>query len=167
MEAADLGARLCQDSFRAVYMCYLMVAVPVVALCLASYELVDWLPGLALWWLKPWLDRTVLFVLARALAEAWPGDAARDELVARAEGTDACLTPVLSPTEAASHPHNAARGTFVEIGGMVQPAPAPRFDRTPPSTPEAPRAKGSDTEAVLAELGVTDLDALRAAGVIA
>jgi alpha-methylacyl-CoA racemase len=91
----------------------------------------------------------------------------RDELVARAEGTDACLTPVLSPTEAASHPHNAARGTFVEIGGMVQPAPAPRFDRTPPATPEAPRPKGSDTEAVLAELGVTDLDALRSAGVIA
>ena len=91
----------------------------------------------------------------------------RDELVVRAEGTDACLTPVLSPSEAASHPHNAARGTFVEIGGMVQPAPAPRFDRTPPSTPEAPRAKGSDTEAVLAELGVTDLEALRSAGVIA
>ncbi|WP_410568500.1 CaiB/BaiF CoA transferase family protein [Amycolatopsis sp. cmx-4-61] len=91
----------------------------------------------------------------------------RDELVARAEGTDACLTPVLSPEEAASHPHNAARGTFVEIGGMVQPAPAPRFDRTPPSTPEAPRGKGSDTEAVLAELGVTDLDPLRAVGVIA
>jgi alpha-methylacyl-CoA racemase len=91
----------------------------------------------------------------------------RDELVARAEGTDACLTPVLSPTEAASHPHNAARGTFVEIGGMVQPAPAPRFDRTPPETPEAPHPKGSDTEAVLAELGVTDLGALRSAGVIA
>ena len=92
---------------------------------------------------------------------------ARDDLVARAEGTDACLTPVLSPSEAASHPHNAARGTFVEIGGIVQPAPAPRFDRTPPETPEAPRAKGSDTEAVLAELGVTELGALREAGVIA
>ncbi|RSD08419.1 CaiB/BaiF CoA transferase family protein [Amycolatopsis eburnea] len=95
------------------------------------------------------------------------GKHTRDELVARAEGTDACLTPVLAPGEAAAHPHNAARGTFVEIGGMVQPAPAPRFDRTPPETPEAPRAKGSDTEAVLAELGVTDLDALRAAGAIA
>ncbi|SFW89842.1 CaiB/BaiF CoA transferase family protein [Amycolatopsis australiensis] len=91
----------------------------------------------------------------------------RDELVARAEGTDACLTPVLSPTEAPSHPHNTARGTFVEIGGMVQPAPAPRFDRTPPATPEAPHAKGADTEAVLAELGVTDFGALREAGVIA
>jgi alpha-methylacyl-CoA racemase len=103
----------------------------------------------------------------REIVAAAIGKHTRDELVARAEGTDACLTPVLAPEEAAGHPHNAARGTFVEIGGMVQPAPAPRFDRTPPATPEAPRAKGSDTEAVLAELGVTDLGALREAGVIA
>jgi hypothetical protein len=66
LEAADLGARLCQSASRAVYTCYLAVGVPVVVLCLASYEIADWLPGLALWWLKPWLDRTVLFVLARA-----------------------------------------------------------------------------------------------------
>jgi hypothetical protein len=66
MEAADLGARLCQSTSRAVYTCYLAVALPAVALCLASYEIADWLPGLALWWIKPWLDRTVLFVLARA-----------------------------------------------------------------------------------------------------
>jgi hypothetical protein len=66
MEAADLGARLCQDSFRAVYSCYLAIALPVIALCLASYEIWEWLPALALWWVKPWLDRTVLFVLARA-----------------------------------------------------------------------------------------------------
>ncbi|WP_027935992.1 CaiB/BaiF CoA-transferase family protein [Amycolatopsis sp. ATCC 39116] len=97
------------------------------------------------------------------------GKFTRDELVARAEGTDACLTPVLSPWEAAAHPHNAARGTFVEIGGVVQPAPAPRFDRTPPATPEAPHEKGADTEDVLAELGydAERVAALRAAGVIA
>ena len=95
------------------------------------------------------------------------GKYTRDDLVARAEGTDACLTPVLSPWEAAEHPHNAARGTFVEIGGTMQPAPAPRFDRTPPATPEAPRTKGVDTEEVLAEIGVTDLAGLRASGVIA
>ena len=95
------------------------------------------------------------------------GKYTRDDLVARAEGTDACLTPVLSPWEAAAHPHNAARGTFVEVGEMVQPAPAPRFDRTPPDVPEPPRAKGSDTAEVLAELGIVDLDALREAGVIA
>jgi alpha-methylacyl-CoA racemase len=103
----------------------------------------------------------------REIVAAAIGKHTRDELVARAEGTDACLTPVLAPEEAAGHPHNAARGTFVEIGGMVQPAPAPRFGRTPPETPEAPHAKGSDTEAVLAELGVTDLAALREAGAIA
>jgi alpha-methylacyl-CoA racemase len=93
----------------------------------------------------------------------------RDELVARAEGTDACLTPVLSPWEAASHPQNAARGTFVDIGGTVQPAPAPRFGRTPPATPEAPHEKGADTEEVLAELGfdAAGLASLREAGAIA
>ncbi len=112
------------------------------------------------------VDKTQWPRLREILAAAI-GKYTRDDLVARAEGTDACLTPVLAPGEAASHPHNAARGTFVEIGGMVQPAPAPRFDRTPTSTPEAPRAKGSDTEAVLAELGVTDLGALRSAGAIA
>jgi alpha-methylacyl-CoA racemase len=112
------------------------------------------------------VDKTQWPKLREIVAEAI-GKHTRDDLVARAEGTDACLTPVLSPEEAAGHPHNAARGTFVEIGGLVQPAPAPRFDRTPPETPEAPRTKGSDTEAVLAELGVTDLGALREAGAIA
>ncbi|MFG1641478.1 CaiB/BaiF CoA transferase family protein [Amycolatopsis sp. NPDC049252] len=112
------------------------------------------------------VDKTQWPKLREIVAEAI-GKHTRDDLVARAEGTDACLTPVLSPQEAAGHPHNAARGTFVEIGGLVQPAPAPRFDRTPPETPEAPRTKGSDTEAVLAELGVTDLEALREAGAIA
>ncbi|QFU88037.1 CaiB/BaiF CoA-transferase family protein [Amycolatopsis sp. YIM 10] len=94
------------------------------------------------------------------------GKHTRDELVAKAEGTDACLTPVLSPWEAAEHPHNRARGTFVEIGGVVQPAPAPRFDRTPAATPEAPHDKGADTDEVLAEFGVTEVDELRNAGVI-
>jgi alpha-methylacyl-CoA racemase len=112
------------------------------------------------------IDKTQWPRLREILAAAI-GKYTREDLVARAEGTDACLTPVLAPGEAASHPHNAARGTFVEIGGMVQPAPAPRFGRTPPETPEAPHAKGSDTEAVLAELGVTDLGALRSAGAIA
>ncbi|UOZ11449.1 MULTISPECIES: CaiB/BaiF CoA-transferase family protein [unclassified Amycolatopsis] len=112
------------------------------------------------------VDKTQWPKLREIVAEAI-GKHTRDDLVARADGTDACLTPVLSPQEAASHPHNAARGTFVEIGGLVQPAPAPRFGRTPPETPEAPRTKGSDTEAVLAELGVTDLGALREAGAIA
>jgi alpha-methylacyl-CoA racemase len=93
----------------------------------------------------------------------------RDEWAKLAEGTDACLTPVLSPWEAREHPQNAARGTFVEVGGVVQPAPAPRFDRTPAGVPTPPVAPGADTTAVLAELGMADeeIEALRAAGKIA
>jgi hypothetical protein len=66
MEAADLGVRLCQASARSVFACYLVVAIPVMLLALATFEIANWLPSLLLWWLKPWLDRTVLFVLARA-----------------------------------------------------------------------------------------------------
>jgi len=65
-EAADLGTRLCQSVAGSVYLCYALVAVPTIALALASYEIADWLPTLILWWSKPWLDRTILFVLARA-----------------------------------------------------------------------------------------------------
>jgi len=97
------------------------------------------------------------------------GKYTRDELVARAEGTDACLTPVLSPWEAAEHPHNAARGTFVEIDGVVQPAPAPKFGRTPPATPEGPHKAGADTGEVLLEYGIgeAEITRLREAGVLA
>ena len=66
MEAADLGVRLCQGSARSVYRCYGLVALPVASLALASYELASWLPPLVLWFAKPWLDRTILFVLSRA-----------------------------------------------------------------------------------------------------
>jgi alpha-methylacyl-CoA racemase len=57
----------------------------------------------------------------------------RDEWSTIFDGTDACVAPVLSPWEAPSHPHNVARSTFVEVDGAVQPAPAPRFSRTPSS----------------------------------
>lgn len=66
MEAADLGVRLCQSAAREVYRCYFVAAVPVIALSLATYEIATWLPALLIWWAKPWLDRTVLFVLSRA-----------------------------------------------------------------------------------------------------
>lgn len=65
-EAADLGTRLCQSAWRDVYRCYAAVALPVMALCLASIEIKPWLPVVAMAWLKPWLDRTILFVLSRA-----------------------------------------------------------------------------------------------------
>jgi alpha-methylacyl-CoA racemase len=75
----------------------------------------------------------------------------RDEWAEIFAGTDACVTPVLTFEEARRHPHLAARDTLVEIGGVVQAAPAPRFSRTPAATPAAPRPPGADTEAVLAD----------------
>ncbi|MFL6125151.1 CaiB/BaiF CoA transferase family protein, partial [Actinophytocola sp.] len=93
----------------------------------------------------------------------------RDEWAKRAEGTDACLTPVLTPAEAAGHPHNVARGSFVTLDGDTQPAPAPRFSRTAPDTPTAPVEPRSSTGEVLADLGFSpsDIDGLRADGVVA
>ena len=79
----------------------------------------------------------------------------RDEWTALLEGTDACFAPVLTMAEAPAHPHNAARGAFVESEGLTQPAPAPRFSRTPAEI-QGPAAKpGADTEKVLSEWGVS------------
>ncbi|HEX5109345.1 MAG TPA: hypothetical protein VFV95_12890 [Vicinamibacterales bacterium] len=65
-EAADLGVRLCQSAARSVFGCHAVVALPIGALALASHEIAGWLPYLVVWWTKPWIDRTILFVLARA-----------------------------------------------------------------------------------------------------
>ncbi|MCX5415448.1 CaiB/BaiF CoA-transferase family protein [Streptomyces sp. NBC_00059] len=73
------------------------------------------------------------------------------------EGTDACVAPVLSLTEAPHHPHLAARSTFVEHGGLTQPAPAPRFSATPVSVRSAPALPGADTESVAADWDVPGL----------
>lgn len=93
----------------------------------------------------------------------------RDEWAKLAEGTDACLSPVLTPEEAPSHPHNIARGTFVDVDGTKQPAPAPKFSRTAPGIPTRPSEARADTGEVLAELGVPaeEIERLRAAGTIA
>lgn len=89
----------------------------------------------------------------------------RDEWTALFEGTDACVAPVLSYAEAPQHPHLAARGTYVEHHGVVQPAPAPRFSRTPGALSTPPPARsGLDTRAALAAWGITDVDALLASG---
>lgn len=69
------------------------------------------------------------------------------------EGSDACVSPVLSMSEAPAHSHNQARGSFIELDGVLQPAPAPRFSRTPPEVAHSSHAAGSDTDKVLAELG--------------
>ncbi|MEV0680567.1 CaiB/BaiF CoA-transferase family protein [Actinosynnema sp. NPDC050436] len=92
----------------------------------------------------------------------------RDEWAELAAGTDACLVPVLAPEEAPTVPHNTARGTFVEVGGVTQPAPAPRFDRTPAAAPSVPPAVGEHTIEVLDDLGLSavEIAELRRAGVI-
>ncbi|HSA52492.1 MAG TPA: CaiB/BaiF CoA-transferase family protein [Yinghuangia sp.] len=78
----------------------------------------------------------------------------RDEWAAHFAGTDACVTPVLTFAEAGAHPHIAARGTLVEVDGVLQAAPAPRFSRTPPAPPSVPGEPGADTEAVLRDWDV-------------
>jgi alpha-methylacyl-CoA racemase len=92
----------------------------------------------------------------------------RDEWCALLEGTDICFAPVLPLSEAPSHPHNAARGTYIELDGVMQNAPAPRFSRSAPATPAPPRLPGTDTRAVLAAAGYDEqeLAALAEAGVI-
>lgn len=93
----------------------------------------------------------------------------RDEWAAQFAGSDACVAPVLSMTEAPGHPHNRDRGTFVEVGGVVQPAPAPRFSTTPTAVEKAPATPGSDTDAVAEAAGFSpeEIGKLRAAGAIA
>ena len=91
----------------------------------------------------------------------------RDEWCRLLEGSDACFAPVLDMAEAPRHPHNAARGTFVEVDGVTQPAPAPRFSRTPPAVPEAV-VPAEDGAAILADwgLGRAAIEALREGQVI-
>jgi alpha-methylacyl-CoA racemase len=89
----------------------------------------------------------------------------RAEWCARLEGTDVCFAPVLSLPEAVAHPHNVARGTFVAVDGVAQSAPAPRFSRTVPDKPTAPRPP--DTDAALAGwLDAQEIAGLRAEGTI-
>jgi alpha-methylacyl-CoA racemase len=92
----------------------------------------------------------------------------RDAWCALLEGTDACFAPVLTMAEAPHHPHNAARGTFIEVDGVVQPGPAPRFSRTPPDLPTPPPALGAGSRSALIDWGVgaARIDALFAGGVL-
>lgn len=91
----------------------------------------------------------------------------RDEWVTVFEGSDACVAPVLSFAEAREHPHLAARQTYLERDGVVQPAPAPRFSRTPATLVRPPARAGEHTRAALADWGIDDVDALLAAGAVA
>jgi len=85
------------------------------------------------------------------------------------EGGDACFAPVLRMDEARAHPHNLARETFVEVAGISQPAPAPRFSDTPGQIRRPPPHPGQHTDEALADWGLAaaDIAALRQAGAIA
>ena len=92
----------------------------------------------------------------------------RDAWCELLEGTDACFAPVLSLAEAPQHPHNRVRNTFLEVSGVVQAAPAPRFDRTPAREPSTPPDPGADSERALYDWGFSEQEVaeLRAAGCI-
>jgi alpha-methylacyl-CoA racemase len=91
----------------------------------------------------------------------------RDEWCAKLEGSDVCFAPVLSFEEAPLHAHARERGAFVNVAGVVQPAPAPRFDRTPASHPQPAPQVGQHTAEVLQQAGFSaaEVQALMAAGV--
>jgi alpha-methylacyl-CoA racemase len=107
-------------------------------------------------------------VLRQRFAEVF-AQRTRDEWASVFAGTDACVAPVLSPGEAAGHPHNSARRVFADIGGVSQPQPAPRFARTGADQPVPPVRPGSDTDAVLGGLGLrqAEIAGLRDRGVVA
>jgi crotonobetainyl-CoA:carnitine CoA-transferase CaiB-like acyl-CoA transferase len=92
----------------------------------------------------------------------------RDEWTALLEGTDVCFAPVLDLEEAPRHPHNVARQTFIEVDGVIQPAPAPRFSRTVPETPTPPRPARETPpgEALRSWFDEATIARLRADGVI-
>ena len=91
----------------------------------------------------------------------------RDEWCRVFDGSDACFAPVLTFSEARAHPHNVARGGHVTVGGVAQPAPAPRFSRTPGAVRRAPPERGALGREALADWGFTrgEIDRLAALGV--
>jgi alpha-methylacyl-CoA racemase len=114
------------------------------------------------------LDRERWPALRRLLTDAF-ARRPRDAWVALLGGEDTCVTPVLDLSEVPSHPHAVQRGAFLPTPHGVQPAPAPRFSRTPAGPPADPPARGADTDAVLqdAGLGSDEIARLRQTGAVA
>jgi alpha-methylacyl-CoA racemase len=114
------------------------------------------------------MDRANWPALRERFAKIFAGRT-RDEWCALLEGSDACFAPVLHLSEATQHPHALAREAFVTRDGVRQPAPAPRFDRTPSQVQGPTLAQaGQHSDAVLRDAGfsVAEVAALRAAGVV-
>jgi alpha-methylacyl-CoA racemase len=110
--------------------------------------------------------------------ERWPelrdrltqviGSQTRERWLSLAEGRDACVAPVLPMREAADHPQIRARATVVEVDGVPQPAPAPRFSATPAALDRPPARAGEHTDEVLVDCGFSDAEVaeLRGDGVL-
>ena len=99
------------------------------------------------------MDRAAWPALKERLGEIF-ASRTRAEWCELFEHTDVCFAPVLTMAEAAEHPHNQARGTFTEVAGLVQPAPAPRFSRTEPEVASPPAHPGQHTREALLDWGV-------------
>ena len=114
------------------------------------------------------MDRAQWPILRERLAAMFK-TRSRDAWVAFFAGHEVCFAPVLAMAEARRHPHNVARGTFTTVEGVEQPAPAPRFSRTPGAIANPPRPAGADTTAAFDDWGLSsgEVAALREAGVIA
>jgi alpha-methylacyl-CoA racemase len=112
-------------------------------------------------------DHTTWAPLKARLTEVFAGKT-RAEWCELMEHTDVCFAPVLSMHDAVQHPHNVARGTFIEVNGKVQPAPAPRFSRTPGEVTRPPSPSGQHTREVLGEFGFSadEIEKLEATGAI-
>lgn len=108
-------------------------------------------------------DRSGWPQMRRRFAQAFKSRT-RDEWSRVFEGSDACFAPVLGWTEARRHPHSSSRKAFVEVGGVEQPAPAPRFSRTPGGIRRPPPERGADGEAALRDWGFDDAERSRLCG---
>jgi len=113
----------------------------------------------------PQLDKTKWPELKIRLTQIF-SEKPRDEWCKLMEGTDVCFAPVLTMSEAAKHPHNVARETFIEIAGSIQPAPAPRFSRTVTATPQPSAHAGANSREVLTQWGIANIDDLLNRGIV-
>jgi alpha-methylacyl-CoA racemase len=116
---------------------------------------------------KAQMDRSAWPTLHERLARVIAGKT-RDQWCEIMQGTDVCFAPILDLDEAPRHPHNVARETFVAPGGVIQPAPAPRFSATPGAIAGPPPASGAHNQQALADWGFTaaDIEALENSGAL-